>query len=106
MTPDMTDELETLWCARCGRPAKVRPESMHFSRSLPRCCGVRDWCESQDAAEAAMKAAANRQPERPDLSAWRRRHELRRSNAARPIPSGKQYERKPKHEQEQDKRDE
>jgi hypothetical protein len=43
-------------------------------------------------------------PDRPDLAAWRRRHELRRSNAARPVPSGKEYERKPKHPREQDER--
>jgi hypothetical protein len=44
--------------------------------------------------------------DRPDLAAWRRRHELRRSGAAQPIPSGKQYERKPKTEKERGRRDE
>ncbi|MEV6219888.1 hypothetical protein [Nocardia sp. NPDC051833] len=45
------------------------------------------------------------EPERPDLAAWRRRHELRKSSAAQPIPSGKTYQRKPKHDQETDERD-
>ncbi|MGK8524637.1 hypothetical protein ACRS6B_25195 [Nocardia asteroides] len=35
--------------------------------------------------------------ERADLAAWRRRNALRRSNAARPIPSKRQYRRKRKH---------
>ncbi|MEU1980805.1 hypothetical protein [Nocardia sp. NPDC019395] len=35
--------------------------------------------------------------ERPDLTGWRRRQQLRRSSAAQPIPSGKTYRRKPKH---------
>ncbi len=35
--------------------------------------------------------------ERPDLTAWRRRHELRRSNAAQPIPGKQRYRRTPKH---------
>ncbi|MBF6174236.1 hypothetical protein [Nocardia blacklockiae] len=35
--------------------------------------------------------------ERADLTAWRRRHELRRSNAAQPVPSKRRYERTPKH---------
>ncbi|MGV9667083.1 hypothetical protein ACWDUL_30320 [Nocardia niigatensis] len=35
--------------------------------------------------------------ERPDLTAWRRRHELRRSNASQPIPSGRRYKRTTKH---------
>ncbi|WP_169331645.1 hypothetical protein [Nocardia paucivorans] len=43
--------------------------------------------------------------ERPDLTAWRRRHEIRRSNAARPVKSGRAYQRKPKHEQDRRKRD-
>lgn len=43
--------------------------------------------------------------ERPDLAAWRRRHELRKSSAAQTIASAKTYQRKPKHQQEQDKRD-
>lgn len=43
-------------------------------------------------------------PDRPDLAGWRRRNEQRRSNAARPIPSGKEYQRKPKHQREQEKR--
>ncbi|MFE3195351.1 hypothetical protein ACFXHA_40560 [Nocardia sp. NPDC059240] len=35
--------------------------------------------------------------ERPDLAAWRQRHELRRSNAAQPIPNGRRYNRTTKH---------
>ncbi|WP_328394731.1 hypothetical protein [Nocardia sp. NBC_00416] len=46
-----------------------------------------------------------KKPERPDLTGWRRRHELRRSSAARPVRSGKQYQRTPKHQRMQDKRD-
>lgn len=36
-------------------------------------------------------------PERPDLAAWRRRNALRRSSAAQPVPSKRQYRRKVKH---------
>jgi hypothetical protein len=39
------------------------------------------------------------EPERPDLTGWRRRQELRKSSAAQPIPSGTEYKRKPKHQQ-------
>lgn len=35
--------------------------------------------------------------ERPDLASWRQRHELRRSNAAQPIPSARTYQRREKH---------
>ncbi|BAD58857.1 hypothetical protein NFA_40090 [Nocardia farcinica IFM 10152] len=42
--------------------------------------------------------------DRPDLTAWRRRQALCSSNAAQPIPSGKQYERKLKHEREKEQR--
>ncbi|MGK8508466.1 hypothetical protein ACRS5S_10530 [Nocardia asiatica] len=35
--------------------------------------------------------------ERADLAAWRRRDALRRSNAARPIASKRQYRRRSKH---------
>lgn len=35
--------------------------------------------------------------ERPDLVAWKQRHELRRSNASVPIPSAKTYKRKDKY---------
>ncbi|QLY33688.1 hypothetical protein [Nocardia huaxiensis] len=45
-------------------------------------------------AAAAANAAAG---ERPDLAAWRQRHELRRSNAAQPIPSARKYRRTTKH---------
>lgn len=44
-------------------------------------------------------------PERPDLAAWRRRQELRKSSAAQPIPSGKTYQRKPKHPEQHENRD-
>ncbi|WP_280463787.1 hypothetical protein [Nocardia carnea] len=44
-------------------------------------------------------------PERPDLTGWRRRQQLRRSSAAQPIPSGKSYRRKPKHARAQEVRD-
>ncbi|RDI49756.1 hypothetical protein [Nocardia mexicana] len=37
--------------------------------------------------------------ERADLTAWRRRHELRRSNGAQPIPSKPAYRRVVKHRQ-------
>ncbi|MCP2280653.1 hypothetical protein SAMN04244553_0015 [Nocardia amikacinitolerans] len=49
-------------------------------------------------AHTASQLDASRTPsERPDLTAWRRRHELRRSNAARPIPGKREYRRTPKH---------
>ncbi|MFF0490811.1 hypothetical protein ACFYTQ_17465 [Nocardia sp. NPDC004068] len=37
------------------------------------------------------------EPERADLTAWRRRHELRRSNAAQPVSSKRTYRRGTKH---------
>lgn len=37
------------------------------------------------------------QVERADLVAWRRRHALRASNAAVPVPSKRRYRRKDKH---------
>lgn len=43
--------------------------------------------------------------ERPDLTGWRRRHELRKSSAAQPVPSGTDYRRKPKHPEPHEKRD-
>ncbi|TLG13526.1 hypothetical protein FEK35_10320 [Nocardia cyriacigeorgica] len=36
-------------------------------------------------------------PERPDLTAWRKRHALRSSNAARPVPNKRRYRRERKH---------
>ncbi len=48
---------------------------------------------------------APEQPERPDLTAWRRRHELRRSSAAQPEPSGTEYKRRPKQDREKEQRD-
>ncbi|WP_280425651.1 hypothetical protein [Nocardia carnea] len=44
-------------------------------------------------------------PERPDLTGWRRRQQLRRSGGAQPIPSGKSYRRKPKHARDRGIRD-
>ncbi|MFE6864319.1 hypothetical protein [Nocardia sp. NPDC057668] len=48
-----------------------------------------------------MTAHTDRAPEtpaeRPDLTAWRQRHAIRRSNAAQPIPSGRAYKRTAKH---------
>ncbi|MEU7633276.1 hypothetical protein AB0C34_25400 [Nocardia sp. NPDC049220] len=35
--------------------------------------------------------------ERADLIAWRRRDALRRGNAARPVPSKREYRRRRKH---------
>ncbi|CCF62751.1 hypothetical protein [Nocardia cyriacigeorgica] len=35
--------------------------------------------------------------ERPDLTAWRKRHALRSSNAARPLPNKRRYRRERKH---------
>ncbi|WP_181063295.1 hypothetical protein [Nocardia nova] len=52
---------------------------------------------------AGMKArfgsgcAATGAQERPDLAAWRRRHELRRSAAARPVVNKRGYRRTVKH---------
>ncbi|MBF6358121.1 hypothetical protein IU449_26860 [Nocardia higoensis] len=53
-------EFETVWCSRCARPRRVRVVPSQFSSQLPECCGVRDWCETEHDAVAAM-AAANRQ---------------------------------------------
>lgn len=54
----MTEGFETVWCSRCARPARVRPDTQ--LRDLPTCCGARDWCATEEDAVAAM-AAANRQ---------------------------------------------
>ncbi|MBF6205880.1 MULTISPECIES: hypothetical protein [Nocardia] len=48
-------------------------------------------------ARHAMADAPPAASERADLAAWRRRDALRRSNAARPIPSKRQYRRRDKH---------
>ncbi|WP_306359443.1 hypothetical protein [Nocardia sp. CC227C] len=45
----------------------------------------------------APERAAVAPQERPDLTAWRQRQALRRSNAAEPIPSGRRYRRTTKH---------
>ncbi|MFG3619745.1 hypothetical protein [Nocardia sp. NPDC047654] len=48
----------------------------------------------------AQEAVAETPPaakERADLAAWRRRDALRRSNAARPVRSKRQYRRQDKH---------
>lgn len=44
-----------------------------------------------------LRPAAEHRGETVALELWRRRHEIRRSNAAVPIPSGKQYKRSTKH---------
>ncbi|MFC6014537.1 hypothetical protein [Nocardia lasii] len=44
-----------------------------------------------------MKTDKKPAPERPDLTAWRRRHALRTSSAATPVPSARTYRRTPKH---------
>ncbi|MFC3434264.1 hypothetical protein ACFOS0_08680 [Nocardia seriolae] len=44
-------------------------------------------------ADRGAPAAA----ERPDLTAWRQRHEIRRSNAAQPLPKARRYKRTTKH---------
>ncbi|MEV0766585.1 hypothetical protein [Nocardia sp. NPDC050435] len=44
-----------------------------------------------------MKRPTTTPAERPDLVAWRLRHELRRSSAAQPITSKRQYRRNRKH---------
>ncbi|MBP2193660.1 hypothetical protein [Nocardia goodfellowii] len=46
---------------------------------------------------SASAAGTAQQAERPDLTAWKMRHEVRRSNAAQPIPSNRQYRRTRKH---------
>ncbi|MEV6280980.1 hypothetical protein [Nocardia sp. NPDC051832] len=51
---------------------------------------------------SATDAGTAQQAERPDLTAWKLRHEVRRSNAAQPIPSNRQYRRTRKH---RDRRD-
>ncbi|MBL1077880.1 hypothetical protein JK358_26090 [Nocardia sp. 2] len=50
-----------------------------------------------DRVPAAAADAAATTAERPGLTAWRQRHELRRSNAAQPIPSARGYRRATKH---------
>lgn len=39
-------------------------------------------------------AKKNKREDDPDLAAWRRRHELRRSNAAQPIPNAREKGRR------------
>ncbi|NNH72088.1 hypothetical protein HLB23_19875 [Nocardia uniformis] len=51
---------------------------------------------ARDRSVAAPESSAA-PDERPDLAAWRQRHELRRSNAAQPIPSARRYRRTGKH---------
>ncbi|WP_194820456.1 hypothetical protein [Nocardia sp. XZ_19_385] len=46
---------------------------------------------------SATGTGTAQQAERPDLTAWKMRHEVRRSNAAQPIPSNRQYRRNRKH---------
>ncbi|MGW0056602.1 hypothetical protein [Nocardia nova] len=48
-------------------------------------------------ARIGSDCAATEQLERPDLTAWRRRHELRRSAAAQPVANKRTYRRTVKH---------
>lgn len=50
-----------------------------------------------DARNAGSRARGNHIGDRPDLVAWRHRHELRRSSAAQQHRTVKQYTRKRKH---------
>ncbi|WP_236567138.1 hypothetical protein [Nocardia sp. CY41] len=50
-----------------------------------------------DPAPRVVADAPPAASERADLAAWRCRDALRRSNAARPIPSKRQYRRRDKH---------
>lgn len=47
--------------------------------------------------QAVLIPEASGEQERPDLAAWRRRNALRRSSAAQPVPSKRQYRRTVKH---------
>ncbi|MBF6439089.1 hypothetical protein [Nocardia cyriacigeorgica] len=49
------------------------------------------------AAGDSASRAGGQAWERPDLTAWRRRHALRSSNAARPLPNKRRYRRERKH---------
>jgi hypothetical protein len=60
---------------------------------------------SATAEGTATMTAEDKPDERPDLTAWKRRHGLRSSSAAQPKPSGTEYKRKPKHKQEKARRD-
>ncbi|WP_067892365.1 hypothetical protein [Nocardia vaccinii] len=51
---------------------------------------------TRDHARSADQAT-ERPAERADLTAWRARHELRRSSAAQPIASKRAYRRTTKH---------
>lgn len=53
--------------------------------------------EYSEARGADRCAPGARITDRPDLMAWRRRHELRRSGAAQLHRTAKQYTRKQKH---------
>ncbi|NKY44101.1 hypothetical protein [Nocardia cerradoensis] len=48
-------------------------------------------------ARPESDCAAIEPSERPDLVAWRRRHELRRSAAAQPVANKRTYRRTVKH---------
>ncbi|MFI7190448.1 hypothetical protein ACIBQ0_12000 [Nocardia nova] len=48
-------------------------------------------------ARIGSDCAASEVQERPDLTAWRRRHELRRSAAAQPVANKRVYRRTVKH---------
>ena len=51
---------------------------------------------TQDRARPADRSTEH-PAERADLTAWRARHELRRSNAAQPIANKRAYRRTSKH---------
>jgi hypothetical protein len=53
-------------------------------------------------AHASADSATARPAERADLTAWRNRHELRRSSAAQPIASKREYRRGVKHRKRDD----
>lgn len=65
------DDRETLWCSRCGRPARVRVVPQQFSQRLPMCCGVQDWCESPEEAAEAMTRDAHPEPNQTSGSVHR-----------------------------------
>jgi|GEM_PF-4767840 hypothetical protein len=52
---------------------------------------------SETMRRTAPEIPAAQPAERADLAAWRKRHALRRSNAAQPIASSRMYRRSTKH---------
>lgn len=53
--------------------------------------------KQRDTRHASSSARGDQIGDRPDVVAWRHRHELRRSNAAQQHRTVKQYTRKRKH---------